>query len=394
MSGNGAGVRATCPPVGRRWPSASMDVPTPTEDTLPWVEPNLELPEPARYFPIERGRYEVLPGLKPLGSDLGNGSADGKVFQVDSDFRRFHAEKLAVRAERLDKYVCEAHYDSATAAAVGRLILGRLCEEHRDLFRWHVTGDGGGSLSCRLTGEILRFDDRGNLRRADKVGGATPEIGPPYRDTLDALACQVQEDLAVVRLTGDRNWLASIHLCFPNHWAAEEKIGRDFAAIHEPVAGIETINRAAPAIVRAMVHKGPFVRFAWGIASDARLNHHPEPPRGVPAAAWHGRYATGGDTAEFFLRVERQVVWGLPAVGASLFTIRTYFVSGAALSDADRNSLRSALHSMTPEQREYKGIAATFSAVLSWIDRLDAAARPERTIESFGGANQPPASSY
>jgi dimethylamine monooxygenase subunit A len=36
--------------------------------------------KPARYFPIESGRYEVKPGLFKFGTDFGNGDA-GRGFQ-------------------------------------------------------------------------------------------------------------------------------------------------------------------------------------------------------------------------------------------------------------------------------------------------------------------------
>jgi hypothetical protein len=33
---------------------------------------------PARYFPIEPGRYEVKPGLFKFGTDFGNGDAGAR----------------------------------------------------------------------------------------------------------------------------------------------------------------------------------------------------------------------------------------------------------------------------------------------------------------------------
>jgi hypothetical protein len=71
----------------------------------------------------------------------------------------------------------------------------------------------------------------------------------------------VQEDLAVVCRSADgSNWMSAIHLCYPNYWAAEEKIGKDFATIYAPVAGMEKINRRADAIVHTMIVREPMVR--------------------------------------------------------------------------------------------------------------------------------------
>lgn len=39
--------------------------------------------QPARYFPIRAGRYEVGAGLYRMDCDLGNGVKDSNIFQVD-----------------------------------------------------------------------------------------------------------------------------------------------------------------------------------------------------------------------------------------------------------------------------------------------------------------------
>ena len=57
-----------------------------------------------RYFPIDKGIYEVSPGLRPLGTDLGFGNSDKNIFQIDEGFSSARENKLACRAENLDKY--------------------------------------------------------------------------------------------------------------------------------------------------------------------------------------------------------------------------------------------------------------------------------------------------
>jgi hypothetical protein len=179
---------------------------------------------------------------------------------------------------------------------------------------------------------------------------------------LDALAVKVQEDLAVIQRDGDRHWLAAIHLCFPNHWAAEDKIGKTFVEIHEPVAGIEPINRQADKLVDAMINATTgYVRFAWGIATDDRLNHHPSNPR--------GRHFDPADPCAF-LRIERQTIWGFPEVEASLFTIRTYFEDLAILEADKRAKVISAIESMTPASRQYKRLAESRDDLLVWLQSL------------------------
>ena len=137
---------------------------------------------PARYFPIDSGRYEVKPGLFKFGTDFGNGDADRQVFQIDDEFPRYHAEKMAARQERLSKYFQTHDYRPATAECVARFIAERLSP-----------------TDC-----------------GENIIAASRKLG------FDALALRVQEDLAVIQRDGDRHWLAAIHLCFPNHW----EIGR------------------------------------------------------------------------------------------------------------------------------------------------------------------------
>ena len=265
---------------------------------------------PARYFPIESGRYEVKPGLFKFGTDFGNGDADRQVFQIDDQFPRYHAVKMAAQQERLSKYFQTHDYRLATAKRVARFIVGHLKAEPAEL-------------------------------------------------DFASLALLVQEDLAVIQRDGDRHWLAAIHLCFPNHWAAEEKIGKTFAEIHAPVAGIEPINRQADKMVDAMINATQgYVRFVWGIATDDRLNHHPSKER--------GRHFDPKDP-HAFLRIERQTIWGFPEVEASLFTIRTYFEDLATLEADKRAKVISAIESMTPASLAYKGLAESRDDLLAWL---------------------------
>ncbi len=115
-----------------------------------------------------------------------------------------------------------------------------------------------------------------------------------------------------------------------------------------------------------MINKGPFVRFAWGIATDTRLNHHPAPPTVQNVLDWRGRrFQT--DNPKLFLRVERQTINRLPDVDAALFTIRTYFMGIKGLR---LGKLRLTLTSMPAETLHYKGIAMDRDGILDWIDTL------------------------
>lgn len=293
----------------------------------------MELQTPCFYFPIEKGLYEVAPGLRPLGFDFGNGERDKFVFHLDTEFSRYHANKLACRQERLSKYFQTKNFSSSASEVVNKFLVTQLIKEYPQFFALQEN-----IFNCKLTGDSIEINST--------------------HGCFDAICSQIQEDVAVVCRAMDKDWLAALHLCSPSHWAAEEKIGKSFIEIHKPVAGIEKINRAAPALVKGMIEKGPFVRFVWGYATDNALNKHPE------NAVKHTKMSP------FILRFERQVIWGLPHIESALFFIRTYFINGEEIKNNSKHLalLRSGLLSMSPESLQYKGLARSIDEVMRWLD--------------------------
>ncbi|MBD2342554.1 heme-dependent oxidative N-demethylase family protein [Anabaena subtropica] len=319
----------------------------------------------AIYFPLMNGRYEVKPGMEAFGCDLGNGQADKQVFQIDECFADYRQAKLLARGERLSKYYQTCNYTQAVGGAIARLIIERLIQEHPQHFDLHQTANTW-QFHSYLTQETLYLNADLELQQVSTLGSP---VFPAYASTLDALAAQLQEDLTVICRSADgSNWLSAVHLCYPNHWSAEEKIGRDFAAIHAPVAGMEKINRRAEAIVNTMIARKPTVRFAWGLSTDTRLNHHPEPPPNVSASQWQGR-KFDLQSPRLYLRIERQVIWGLPEYDTALFTIRTYFRDCSVVKQDSvlRSKLYAAVESMSAESLIYKGLAESRDSILQWF---------------------------
>ena len=325
------------------------------------------LPPPARYFPPASGRYEVSPGLSRFGREFGNGSADGVVFQVDADFPAYRAAKLATRRANLERHVvaAAAGLEDRVAARVVRFLIDRLAAEHPAAFASTATaavGDGGeaATLTSALTGETLSFDPVGRL-----AGASGPAaVDPPHVGALDALAMQVQEDLAVVTVAADgRPRLAAAHVCFPSGWDPAAMVGRDFAGLHAAVPGMEAVNRRGDDFAHLMVGAAAgLVRFAWGLAFDDRLDHHPARP---PTTFDPRRPAV-------WLRVERQTVWGFPDVGAALFTIRTYLhpCADVCRDAAAKGRLIAAVRSMSAASLAFKGLGGSRDAVLRWLATL------------------------
>ena len=83
----------------------------------------------ARYFPASSGKYEVKPGLMPLGTDFGNGAADKLTFQFDARFAEYRKVKQAARAERIGKYYQTRDFAPEIAGLVCRFIARRLAEQ-------------------------------------------------------------------------------------------------------------------------------------------------------------------------------------------------------------------------------------------------------------------------
>ncbi|MBE9216878.1 DUF3445 domain-containing protein [Plectonema cf. radiosum LEGE 06105] len=324
-----------------------------------------ESKDSACYFPLQNGRYEVKPGMMLLDSNFANNKVDNQLFQIDSNFSDYRRAKLAARSSNLSKYYQTYNYSNAVASSVAELIINRLSYEYPQYF--HYSDDGNNLVFYNhLTEETLYLNANLELLKCEL---SNKNIFSAYVSTLDALAAQIQSDIVVIsRNENDENWMSAIHLCYPNHWSAEEKIGKDFATVHLPVAGIEKINQRAKAIVNTMIARKPMVRFAWGLSTDTRLNHHPEPPDGVTSKEWYGR-KFDQTNPKLFLRIERQVIWGLPKYDAAIFTIRTYFRDCQIIKrDAVLNDkLYKAIESMTPESLIYKGLAESKQDILAWL---------------------------
>ncbi len=324
-----------------------------------------ELKDSAYYFPLENGRYEVKPGMMPFGSNFGNHEVDNYLFQIDSNYHKYREVKLAARNSSLTKYYQTCNYSNSVARAVAQLIINRLTQEYPQYFNC-VHHDNHLVFHSQLTQETLYLNANLELLKYESLN---KKIFPSYVSTLDAFAAQIQSDIVVMsRNKNGDNWMSAIHLCYPNYWAAEEKIGKDFATVHLPVAGIEKINQRAKAIVNTMIKRKPMVRFAWGLSTDTRLNHHPQPPSGVTLKQWQGR-DFDRKNPRLFLRIERQVIWGLPEYDAAIFTIRTYFRDCRVIKKnvVLNDKLFSAIESMTPESLNYKGLRESKSDILAWL---------------------------
>jgi len=298
------------------------------------------------YFPIDKGLYEVALSLRPLGADLGNGEYDKKIFHTYSNYKDYFQNKLKCFNERPSKYVCRNEFAETHLMALISFLVARL---KLDLSS-HLYQEGQ-FLKSHLIDHIV---DLGNKNK---------------NELLDQLCLFAQEDIALVTRNSQTDYIAYLNLCSPSHWAAEDKIGKNFFDVHVPIPGIEKINANANKIVEMMINKGPFVRFIWSFVTDTRLNHHPIAPAGCDQDAWKGRSFNKTAEIPFYLRIERQCIYGLPEVDASVFTIGVNFISGKTIKENPeyKDQLKKALQSMSKESREYKGVEHCFSDLLEYL---------------------------
>ncbi len=259
-------------------------------------------------LPWKSGRFVMGVGLKPVKAS--------EIFDTTSFYPEYIAQKAERRAENLERYYPHS---------VG------LSPEEQTL----------------AVEKIKSFVPQLELNRAGE-----------YRDEFDQMVTHLAEDVSLWKKEGRREWLASIHLCAPNHWAAGDKIGKSFIDSHLPVPKIAPIAQIALKLFEQSVERGAQERMAWGVATDTILNHHPQAP-------FKGRSFNPAQP-ELYARVERQTLWPVTD-DLLIFTIRTYFIDIAKLERIDRELIVSCLKSMDEEILRYKGLIHDRESQIDWL---------------------------
>ena len=331
------------------------------------------LPEPIPYFPPGSGRYEVSAGLRPLGTPAGGDYRDRLVFQFDSEFSRYRLAKLAARRECPGKYVARLPDQTDVCSAIALECAEIAAREWPHLFERTGTTCGV-RLDCRLTGERLAFTHTGHLLTQHTIASADP----PYASSLDAVACQLQEDLAILTHSEQSgSAVCGLHVCLPSDWEPRSKLGLSFNETHRPVPHFERLARASETLSNALTYRVPQVRFGWGLTSDDMLNRHPDRPVRPGYRSWDVALAGSEPREAFYLRVERQALVGFPTWNATLFTIRVGLLPGSCIlaDSAKSERLARAVRSMSPESIAYKGLEQAREPLLAMLER---AARHEQ----------------
>ncbi|GGO32546.1 heme-dependent oxidative N-demethylase subunit alpha family protein [Deinococcus humi] len=325
---------------------------------------------PIVYRPFLNGVYTVSAGLFRLGTSpkgqplpwREDGAAETHTFALDDDYERFMVSKWAAHRRALHEYAGEANLSPKLRQAALEFTAGGLAADSGGAMTWD-----GQLFRNALLGWEARLEPcwggLADLRRFDApLAGLRSDLEPT--GAFDFLALNAQEDLAIIAQDhqGGRDWLAATHVLSPERWDPRDKLGRDFVAVHSPVAGSGPMNTTAPRLVDAVIGRGPFVRFAWGVTGDDRLDHHP--------AVLDAKEAAGFSPNTAFVRVERQTLTGFPAAHGALFTIRPYVypLEVAVGTPEQARALAAALRTMTQEQQIYKGLRGVLPDLLIWLE--------------------------
>jgi len=164
--------------------------------------------------------------------------------------------------------------------------------------------------------------------------------------------------------TGTLPWLC---VCVPSHWAPEDKVGRDFAAVHAPVADNATLLAAARQLVQLATGGERWQRHVWTITPSGRYDQHPGRHARTP---WPADDNADAFARSCFLRAERQTFFPVGhGTRQAVFTIRVMVapLAEVAASAPHRARLREALASMSPAVLAYKGLAAAQEPLLRWL---------------------------
>lgn len=316
---------------------------------------------PTVYHPYLNGRYTVSAGLLRLGEQPVEGRLETHTFAFDDTYPSYIGAKVEARARALHEGYAVAGLTPTLRAQALEFVAQTAAADSGGVLSWD-----GQALSNAALGWTGTLDlRRGTLERLRRfpapLSGLVRNVEP--LDALDFLAMNVQEDLSLLARHPEsgQDHLAAVHVLLPEKWNPLDKVGRDFASVHAPVAGSGPMIATAPRLIEAIVSRGPFVRFVWGVTQSPLLAHHPnQPPEvGLP-----------DDPDEGWLRIERQTLHGFPAQQGALFTIRPYLyrLPDLITTPTRAAALASALRSMTPEQRAYKGLAGSADRYLAWLD--------------------------
>jgi hypothetical protein len=276
---------------------------------------------------------------------------------IEIDQAHYQAEialKAAILATDPEYYVQTPPATEAMAWEALALLLPNMARHFPDACTLVVDGDRWRWTNRRLCQEtVFTIGDAASLPR-------TP---------LDWLGRQVQEDLLLLDGTAEGTPLVAGHLCFAAGWCLDDKLGRSFLAIHDPVPAFhERIGRPADLLMQRLKPGRPVERIGWSLTVSDQLDRSPRATRDL--APLHAAITPTNAGQRVYLRLERQTLSRLPVTQAVLFTIHTSLAPlDAVLTDTDRLArFATTIATLPPATAAYKGIVPYQAALLTYLD--------------------------
>ena len=330
------------------------------------------LPPPYQPF-VVRDDFVVRADLFPLPGTY-NGRFEEHHFELDDQFETYLSEKLSSMYRAPEKY---RSLDLSKAGALSEAYL-RLFRIFAGEYPECVTFDGD-MVDLRLLGLSLDIRQPQNIVVA--LAPDAPEIGQRVGRWIDAqtgiyrlgdaLALSCQEDLVIMRLLEDgRHHAESLHVLLPSTWNPREKYQQSLATIHEPVADSGRLISAADNVMKAIVTKGPYLRFGLSLTTLGALDSHPDHPK-----PWDSAWLDDLNVlaSKCTVRIERQTTFPMPDLGRALFSVRIYTTPLVELAGRRPDlipRLAVILRSATPAVLAYKGMSEYALPMAEWCERF------------------------
>lgn len=335
-----------------------------------------ELPPPTPPFMV-RDRFKVSADLFPLGAEY-NGILETKHFVADDQWEAAIDEKLHVLATAAGRASCFVSDDVEGLAKSLWRVFELLAADEPGLATMTSEGVDLPRLGLRLLATdaatriepvIVRLDPTDLGERVAKWS----EQRSGVLRLADALALACQEDVVIMRgMPNGQDVAELLQVCFPSGWDPLEKAGTGFFRIHEPIADNARLLGSSANVMKALLTKGPYIRFAWGVTLSQLRDAHPDVVRPeLTAGQWKDSEFVASRT---FLRMERQTTFPMPDLGRGLFTIRIYvdpLIERLNRQPELRARLAHIIASTSPEVRAYKGVARLSAPLLEWLGHPD-----------------------
>jgi hypothetical protein len=188
--------------------------------------------------------------------------------------------------------------------------------------------------------------------------------------SFSSLSSRLQEDLVVVCLEGDDNWVEAASICFPNGWDALGAVGKSFDHVHKKVPNIKNIvyGGRTKKMIKAIIESS----YCFERVGAISINTSPEWIR-HPAQA-DPREPFTANTDNLYIRFERQVCKGYQEIGENsssvsgfVFLIKTYMLSFDRLTDHQKLCFLRTVKE-NPKGLYYHGWIAQYQKLLlEWI---------------------------